>query len=434
MKFKNFLILFSAILLWAGNTRAQDSLADNGKVLDKIVAVVDNEMILQSELDYQVKLEAAQKKIDPNTPGLENQVLNSMIEQKLAYAQAILDSINVTDDEVNDRINQQIQYFEQQYGSEQKVEQIYGMSIEKIKRKLQDPVRKNLMINKLEQKKFGDVDASRKEVEKFFDTYKDSIGVIPEKVDIAHIFMVPKLSEKAKEKYKAKAEAILDSLRHGADFAEMAKKYSEDPGSASEGGDLGWVGKGAFYPEFEAAAFALKPGQISNVVETPVGYHIIQLLGKRGDKIHTRHILIKFKKGEQADLNTIEFLSNLRDSVVSGKGTFAEYAKKYSEDKESSVYGGDLGTFYVNQLDQQTQDIVSKLKEGDISFPKRIDYGNDNYGYQIVYLKQRIPEHKATLKTDYTEIKKLADQYKKQKEYQKWIDGLKKTIYWKIYL
>ena len=421
MKFK--LILF--LLVLGLNVYAQN-------VVDQIAAVVDNEIILKSELDYQVRLEAAQKKEDPATPGLENQVLNQMIEEKLAYAQAQLDSIQVSDDEVNSRIDYQIQYFEQQYGSKEKVEQIYGMSIEKIKRTLEDPVRKQIMVQKLEEKKFGDVSASRLEVEKFFKQFKDSIGVIPEKVQIAHIFIIPKVTEKAKEKYKEKAEAILDSLKHGADFAELAKKYSEDPGSAAEGGDLGWVGKGVFYPQFEAAAFALKPGQISDVIESPVGFHIIQMIDKRGDKIHVRHILIKIKKGDQADLDAIEELSAIRDSIVKGDGTFAEYAKKYSEDKNSSIFGGDLGTFYLNQIDPSMLDVVSKLKVGEMSYPKRIDYGKDNYGYHIVLLEKRIQQHQASLETDFPELQKLADQYKKQKVYEAWINELKKKIYWKI--
>ena len=422
MKLKTFVfILFVSVSLFAQQ-----------QVVDKVAAVVDNEIILKSELDYQVKLFAAQKKVEPTTPGLEKQVLNQMIEEKLAYAQALLDSITVTDDEINNRINYQINYFEQQYGSKEKVEQIYGMSIEKIKRTLEDPIKKQILVQKLEEKKFGNVQATRNEVKQFFNTYKDSLGVTPEKVQIAHIFIIPKVTEKMKQKYYEKAEAILDSLKHGADFAELAKKYSEDPGSAQEGGDLGWVGKGVFYPEFESAAFALKPGELSGVVESPVGYHIIQMIDKRGDKIHVRHILIKIKKGDQADLDAIEFLTAIRDSIVSGKGTFAEFAKKYSEDKESSVYGGDLGTFFVNQLDASLLETVSKLKEGEISFPKRMEYGKDNYGYHIVLLEKRIPQHQVSLETDYPELQKMADQFKKQQKYDEWIKELKEKIYWKI--
>ena len=143
---------------------------------------------------------------------------------------------------------------------------------------------------------------------------------------------------------------------------------------------------------------------------------------------------MKRKKGENADLKAIEFLSSLRDSIVNKKGTFEYFAKKYSDDKETAPFGGDLGTFYVSQLDKSLQETVSKMKVGDISFPKRIDLGGDNYGYHIVYLTKRIPQHKANLDEDYNELQKLASQNKKQEMYQEWIKELKKKIYWDVRL
>jgi peptidyl-prolyl cis-trans isomerase SurA len=401
-------------------------------VLDKVVAVVGNEFITQSELDFQINMYAAQRKISPNNPELKKQVLNDLINEKLIYAQANLDSITVTEDEVTQRIDYQVQLFEQQFGSKENVEKAYGMSIEKIKRELRDNIRKQLMIQKLQQKEFGTIEVSRREVEEFFDKFKDSLGVIPEKVEVAHIFRNPTTSSKVKAKYKAFAESILDSIKNGADFAEMAKKYSDDPGSAAHGGDLGFVKKGVFYPEFEAAAYALQPGEISGVVESPVGFHIIQLIEKRGESIHTRHILIKIKNDEDADLKTIEFLTDIRDSIVNGQVKFADYAKKYSQDESSKNFGGDLGTFYVNQLDKNLLDVVSKLKEGEISFPKRVDYGQGNYGYHIVYLKKRTLQHIADLERDYQELKKLTEEYKRQKKYNEWLSELKSKIYYDL--
>ncbi len=278
------------------------------KRLDKIIAVVDNEIILQSELDFQVGIYASQRQIDPATPGLKEQLLNTMIEEKLIYAQADLDSITITEDEINQRIDYQINSFVQQYGSIANIEKIYGMSIDRIKRELRDEVRKSLMSQRLQEKNFGKIQATKREVEEFFNTYKDSIGVIPEKVVIFHIFQNPKASEKLKKKFYEKAVAILDSIKAGEDFAELAKKYSDDPGSAAQGGDLGFVKKGVFYPEFEEAAFKLNPNELSGIVESPVGFHIIQMLERRGESIHTRHILIKIKADENADLQTIDFL------------------------------------------------------------------------------------------------------------------------------
>lgn len=417
--------ILALILLIAAGVFAQET-------LDKIVAVVDNEIILQSELEFQVGVFASQRQIDPNTPGLKEQILKNMIEEKLVYAQADLDSITVTEDEINQRIEYQINSFTQQYGSVANIEKIYGMSIDRIKRELRDEVRKSLMSQRLQEKNFGKVQASRREVEEFFETYRDSIGNIPEKLNIFHIFQNPKAGEKLKKKFYDKAVALIDSIKAGKDFSELAKKYSDDPGSAAQGGDLGFVKKGVFYPEFEAAAYKLNVGEISGVVESPVGFHIIQLLEKRGESINTRHILVKIKADEDADLKTIDFLSEIRDSILQGLGTFKEFAKKYSEDKETAPFGGELGTFYISQLDKALLDAVGKLKEGEIGFPRRLEYAPGTYGYHIVWLKSRIPQHKANLTDDYTEIKKLADENKKQKEYEKWINNIKSKIYWEV--
>ena len=420
--------IFCVLILIVGSLAAQTT------VIDKVVAVIDNEIILQSELDFQAAVYASQRGMDPKSPELRNQILNAMIDEKLVYAQAELDSIVVTDAEVAQRIEYQISVLKQQYGTEASIETMYGMSLEKIKRELRDDVRKNLMVQRLREKNFAPVEASRREVEEFYQTYKDSLGMIPEKLRIYHIFKNPKTTDKVKNQYRDFAKAVLDSIKQGASFEEMAKKYSEDPGSKAYGGDLGFVKKGVFYPQFEAAAFALNIGEISDVVETPVGYHIIELLERRGESIRTRHILFKFKTDEGADLEAIEFLTELRDSVVKEVNTFQYYAKRYSEDKETAPFSGDLGTFYINQLDKNLLDVVSKLKQGEISFPKRIDYGQGIYGYHIVFLQSRVPQHPASLEEDYTELKRLADEYKKQKQYETWVASLRDKIYWEVRL
>ncbi len=404
------------------------------QVLDKIIAVIDNEYILQSELDFQTQLLASQKKLNPEDPELKKQVLTALVEEKLVYAQAHIDSIIVTDDEITRQIEYQLNMFIQQYGSKEKVEQAYGMTMEKIKRELREDVQKNLMIQRLREKKFGGVEASHREVEEFFYKYKDSLGVIPEKVKISHIFMNPRTSDRLKNKYKTLAESLLDSIKNGVDFAALAKKYSDDPGSAAQGGELGFVKKGVFYPEFESAAFSLKEGELSGVVESPVGYHIIQLIERRGESINSRHILIKIKSDDEADLNIIEFLTDIRDSILKKEHTFASMAKKYSDDKESAPFGGELGSFYFGQLDKNLLEIVSKMKEGEISFPKRVNYSADSYGYHIVFLQQKIPQHQPDLEIDYVELKRFADEYKKQNLYTKWIEEIKTKIYWEVKL
>jgi len=401
-------------------------------VLDKIVAVIDDEIILQSELEQEIAFFAAQRNLDPKNPEIRKQILNAKVEEKLLYAQAELDSITVSDEEVDNQIEMQLNYFIQQYGSAERIEEAYGMSIERIKREMRESTRKNLMAQTVRQKKFGMIDVTRREVEEFFNEYKDSLGVIPEKFKIAHIFINPKADENIMEKARKKAEDILDSIKAGVDFAELAKKYSDDPGSAVRGGDLGFVKRGVFFAEFESAAFALNEGELSGVVESPVGFHIIELLERRGENIHTRHILIKPKSDDDSDLNAITFLTNVRDSILAGDSTFAYYAKKYSDDKDSKNRGGVLGVFEESQLEKPLLDMVYKLKVGDISFPKRLDVGPDTYGFHIVKLMERIPGHKPTLETDYEELKKLAEYQKREEKYNKWVNELKDKIFWEI--
>jgi peptidyl-prolyl cis-trans isomerase SurA len=343
-----------------------------------------------------------------------------------------MDTIKVTDDQVQQQLDYQINYFVQQYGSREKLEQVYGMPLEKIKRSLQDDVRKNIMAQMLQQKKFGQIEASRKEVEDFFQTIKDSLPIVQAKFQIAHIFVNPKTGDRIKQKAKAFALSLLDSIKAGKDFATLAKKYSDDPGSAQNGGDLGFQKRGVLVPEFEATAYSLAPNQISNVVESQFGYHIIQLIERRGDAIHARHILIRVKADDEADLQAIEFLNDLRDSIVQGKNSFAYYAGKYSDDKETAKFGGEIGTLEVSQLDKSLLDIIYKLREGEVSYPKRIDVDKNVYGFHIVKLIKRIPEHKASMELDYPEIKRLADYSKKQKFYSKFMEELKKNIYWEI--
>jgi peptidyl-prolyl cis-trans isomerase SurA len=224
----------------------------------------------------------------------------------------------------------------------------------------------------------------------------------------------------------------LDSIKNGADFAELAKNISDDPGSKGAGGDLGFVKRGVFYPEFESAAFRLRKDEISKVIESPVGFHIIQMLERRGESIHTRHILIKPKSDSDADIVAIERLTEIRDSIISGKNTFEFYAKKYSDDKQTSKFGGVLGTFEKGQLEKPLLDQVYKLSEGEIGFPKRLEVGGGDYGFHIVKLVKRIPQHYANLEMDYAELKKIAELRKKEKLFTKWMKEIKEKIYWEI--
>ncbi|MGO9480284.1 MAG: peptidylprolyl isomerase [Candidatus Kryptoniota bacterium] len=421
------LILSLTFVAMVGTVQAQ-----NKPVLDEVVAVVGNEIILKSELDYQVQLLAYQNRLDANDASLRSRVLEGLIDDKLILAQAILDSVTVTDDEVNRELDSRIQNLVKQLGSQQKVEEVYGMSLNKIRSEFKDEMRKQLTIQKLKEQKFGDMKVSAVDIRNFYETYKDSIPEIPEQVTLSHIFMIPKPSEKAHAEADSDAKMILDSLKDGADFARLAKEYSQDPGSASSGGDLGWAKRGQFVPEFEHAVYDLKPGEISDIVETQFGLHIIQLLERRGDLVHARHILIKIPHLESDDDSVIVFLDSLRARAMKGE-SFPTLAREYSQDQDTRDLGGDLGTVTLDQLKDNPAflDTVRNMKVGEISEPIKVIFGK-SYGYNIVYLRDRIPAHKVNLDQDYDRLSNMALTMKQNEAYLKWIDQLKKQIYCKI--
>jgi len=402
------------------------------EVLDEIVAVIDNEIILKSEFDLRVSIEASQKNFNPEDPASKRRVLDGMIAEKLLYAQAKLDTIEVTEEQITQQLDYQMNYFIQQYGSKERVEETYGMPIDKIKREFREETKKNLMAQEVQRQKFGQITVTRREVFEFYESYKDSLGLIPEKFTLGHLFINPKKNSSVKIKAKEMAESLLDSLSHGADFAQLATKYSDDPGSKTQGGDLGSVQRGVFFPEFESVAFSLQKNEISGVVESPVGFHIIQLLERKGNQIHTRHILIMVKSDDESDLKAIEFLTEIKDSIRKEFDTFENYAKKYSDDKETAKFSGKLGTMEAGQLDQQLLSTVYSMNNGEISAPQKLTTDQSNYGYHIVKLYSRVPEHVATIDDDFEDIERVAQFRKREQLYKEWVEELKSHIYWEI--
>ena len=399
-------------------------------MLDRIVAVVDNDIILDSELNSQVQFLALNNRIDAKTPGLRDQVLQNMINERLIVARAIEDSVTVTDEEVQQQLDQSIQQRIQQVGSEARLEELYGMPLSRIKREYRDEMRKNLLAQRLQQQRFGNASIGRFEVEEFYRTYKDSLPPVPEEIEISRIYIEPRASTEARDLARKRAQAVLDSLQGGADFSALAKRHSQDLGSAPQGGDLGLVRRGQFVKEFESAVFALNDGQISSIIETEFGFHIIQLIERRGDAVHARHILIRVQKTAGADSATVTLLDSLRRAAL-GAQSFADLAKMFSEDKETKLLGGSLGTVELEQVDKAWYPFVAPLKSGEISPPFRVT-APPNYGYQIVQMRKRTPAHTMLPDTDYHKIEALALNYKRSKDYQNWIAELRSKIYWQV--
>jgi peptidyl-prolyl cis-trans isomerase SurA len=402
------------------------------QVLDRVVALVDRDVILESELNAQVQFYVLNNRIDANTPGLKEQVLESMINEKLIVAKAIEDSITVSEDEVRQQLDATIQQRVQQVGSEKKLEEIYGMPISRIRREFRDEMRKSLLANRLQQQRFGATQISRREVEEFFEQYHDSLGLVPEEIELAHIYVEPKPDAAAKQAARQKMQALLDSLNAGADFADLARRYSQDPGSAPQGGDLGFVRRGLFLPEFESVVFGLAEHQRSGIVETKYGLHIIELLERRGESVRARHILLRIERTPADEDSTIALLQSLRARALAGED-FASLARQYSEDKETAPIGGSLGTVEMSQIEKSFSAVVAGLHQGDISEPVKLTAGNSS-GYHIVWMKKRTPEHPASLEQDYRRIETLALNFKRNREYAAWLQDLRKDIFWESHL
>ncbi len=401
------------------------------QVLDRIVAVVENDPILESELAAQVQFFIMNNRLDPNTPGLRDQVLQSMINEKLIIAKAIEDSVVVSDEEVQQQLEVAIQSRIQQVGSEARLEEAYGMPLSRIKREYRDEMRKNLLAQKLQQQRFGASQIGRFEVEEFYRTYRDSLSRVPEEVDLAHIYVRPKFGDAERTAARDVMQKILDSLAAGTDFAGLAQRHSDDAGSAPQGGNLGLVRRGQFVKEFESAVFSLGEGQTSGIVETELGMHLIQLVERRGDAVRARHILKRVQRTEAGDSSAIRLLDSLRQRILAGDN-FAELAKKFSEDKETNLIGGSLGTLELEQLDKSWYTTVSPLAAGEVSTPARLPVGN-TYGYHIVLVRKRVPAHTMTMEQDYHKLEQIALNYKRTRDYQVWLESLRSGIYWKIY-
>ena len=321
VKIKHAIVFFTMLPLLSGSAHGQT-------VIDRIVAIVGKEIITQSDLNLTIQSMAMQNKLDPESPELRNRVLDGLINEKLILAQAIEDSVVVTNDEVTDRLDRQIKMLAQQAGSEQRLEELYNMPISRMKRDFRDLIRNQLLVEKIRQTRQTSITVTRREVEQFFDAHKDSLPTIPKEYELSHIFIKPKPDSSVVQAVYKKALTILDSIKAGGDFADFAKRYSSDPGSARGGGDLGWFRRGVFEKEFEEAAFALKDSEISRPIKTSYGYHIIQLIERRGESVHTRHILFSIQQSTADDDSTIAELNRLRERTLAGEN-FAVLAGKY---------------------------------------------------------------------------------------------------------
>jgi len=394
------------------------------QIVDRIVAVVDDEIILQSELEQALQLEISQRlATGAQKEQLRKQLLEAMINDKVLLIKAKRDSIVVTEKEVDDALQEQLDKIKDQMGSEQEYEKLLareGITERELRRRYRVQIRNYLLKQKVMASLGGQIVISYKDVVDFYNTHIDSLPLRPQMVNLSQIFL--RLPNHEDEIYQKLSE-LLQRVRHGEDFAQLAKKYSEDPGSAELGGDLGFFSPGTMLPEFEKAAFSLKLGEVSDVVRTSAGYHIIKLEEKKGDRIRVRHILIRVGPTTADVRAAAAKLETLRTRALNGEN-FSELAQRYSMDTQSAGQGGLLGWFSVDQLPPAFKQAISKLKVGQISSPIRTDSG-----MCILRLNENQPQRPLDLEKDRDLLENMLRQEKLRQAFDRMIDSLKHRIY-----
>lgn len=399
-------------------------------VIDQVVATVGGEIILLSEVQEQFAYMKQQK---PDLPSeYKCVVLQNIVIQKLLVNQAKLDSVEVKDEEVENqlgaRIDRLMLYFNQ---DEKALQEYYGQSVDQIKEQLRGDMRNQILADRMQSQITSKATITPSEVQRFFNNIpQDSLPYFNSEVEIRELVYKPRVSAVEREKAKGRAEELRKRIVEGGEsFPELAKKYSADTGSGAQGGDLGFQKRGTFVTEFEAAVYKLEIGQVSPVVETEFGFHIIQSLERRGNLVHARHILIKPEIVE-ADLDAAKAkLDSVRQSIKNGEMTFSDAVKRFG-DKGQASYNNDGrvanprsgNTFFeVADLETDVFFAIDGLAVGDVTepFPFRMQDGTRLF--RLVLLQSRTKPHKADLRQDYGRIQQAALEQKKAEYTEKWV-------------
>lgn len=409
--------------------------------VDSVVAVIGDEIILLSELQKQFNDEMRRNNLSLQSPRtqllkLRTDVLQMMIDDRLLLEKARQDSVEIDIREVDAQVKRYMIELKKKAGSEEAYEkeiEEYGLTELELRTMTHNLIVKGYLKERMLLEMRRLISVTPQEVESWFTVNKDSLSEVPAKYKLRHILIYPVVAEEKKKVAKEKLEGILKRIRTGEDFAELAKLYSEDTGNSSNGGDLGaYFTRNEFDPDFTAAAFALEKGQISNIIETIHGFHIIKVEDIRGDRIRARHILILLVPDEADEKSIIEQLTTIRDDILSQKATFEEMVKKYSDDENTRDHGGEFDWFSADIdipwipvfLEQ-----AKKLQPGDIS-----ETFKSMFGFHIVKMDDFKKAHTLNIKDDRSLIEDIIRQKKTITEFERIFQKLRKETYINIRL
>ncbi len=414
------------------------TLSVSAQVIDKIIAKVDNYVVLKSELEvaYLQFMQSDEAKFATDKSKTKCTILESLVINKLLLAKAEIDSVTIDKETLESQLDRRMQYFSSQFGSDKKLEEYYKKSIDELKADMRRQVRDQMITERMQGQITADIKITPAQVEKFYKAIpKDSLPFFSTEVEVGQIVRYAEISQEQKRIYLAKANDIIKQIYAGADFCALAKKYSEDVGSAKQCGELGFFKKGDLVKPYETAALRLTPGEVSEVVESEFGFHIIQLIERRGNEYNTRHILIKPSASYKDLGNAEQFLDSLRLAILKDSIVFSKAAKEYSVDKNSKNNGGmfldESGNSRVpmEKLEPGVFFVIDTVKIGDISMPVRYRTEDNKDAVRIIYYKSKTPAHQANLKDDYTKIYQATLDEEKNKAVNKWFDKTKGEVY-----
>lgn len=423
--------------LAAPATHAQN--VQNAEVVDRIAAVVGDEIILKSEVDQLVRQQTQQQNISYSND-LWMEGLQQLVDQKLLAEKARRDTtVTVSDQQLTNQLNRQVEQLTQRAGSEERLEQVYGQSIVEIKETFREDLRSQILAQQLRQRRMQNINITPSEVRQWFEEIpQDSLPRLPKTVRLSHIVRYPKATEEARKEAKSLITSLRDSIVNGgASFEAMARQFSDASAAGSSAGALTNVDLDDLVPEFAAVASRTPVGRVSQVFynESQNGFHILRINEKDGSTVDLNHILIKpdAPNGDRA----IEYLSAVRDTLLNDEDVpFERMARRHSEEERTAQNGGrvtdpESGTrdLVLDALGPSWRNTIEDLEPGEISEPTRVQLLNDDEAYHIVRLERRVPAHRASLEKDYERIRELALQDKRNRKMQEWTNQLREEIY-----
>lgn len=430
-----YILVFSVIVLSCTGSFGQ------GSTIDKIVAQVGDQVILKSDIEAQ-KLQLIQggQKVDRFS---DCEIVERLMFQELLVNQAKIDSIEITDTQVDGEMENRLRVIENQIGGRDKLEAFYGKTVSQIKDEFRSSIRDRLLAEEMERQITQNVTVSPKDIKKFFSELpKDSIPLINSKLSFQQIVIFPEVSDADRLKARQQLEEIRKGVLEGKSFETQARIHSQDPGSAAEGGKLEAT-RGMMVPNFEANVFAIQEGEISPVFETEYGYHIVKLISRKGDDYVCRHILLipEFSRVslDQSSKQMDECYRELKENLI----TWDDAVRKYSNDDNTKQNKGIItnpitgeqtwSTEDLNQVDQQIYLLTDAMNKGDVSTPAfYFDYLSRQQGIRIVRLMERTKPHFANLDEDYSLIQRATENKKKQEVITKWISSKVDNAYIRI--